>query len=178
MPPCFRFCGDRACPARGGGLCAQPKQPKAYQNQPENVPGKPKKPKKPKRQQPCRPAFGCAETGHAPPQPAGLRWDPGCTAACNRKFETMVADVSVFSVFSVSPKLFPVDSVRLSVFSVAHKVPRRVRIRRGVHVCVCLGLCLLVAHRWPRVACRSAGNGNARFAWEVRARARIRCPLR
>ena len=59
---------------RGGGLCVQPKQPKASQNQPEKVLGKPKKQKKPKRQQPCRPAFGCAGTGHAPPQPAGLRW--------------------------------------------------------------------------------------------------------
>ena len=82
----------------------------------------------------------------------------------------MVVDVSVFSVCSVFPKFFPVGSVRLSVVSVAQKIPRRVRIRRGVHVCVCLGLCLLVAHRWPRVVCRSVGNGNARFAWEVRAR--------
>ena len=52
---------------RGGGLCVQPKQPKASQNQPEKVLGKPKKQKKPKRQQPCRPAFGFTATGHAPP---------------------------------------------------------------------------------------------------------------
>ena len=43
----------------------------------------------------------------------------------------MVVDVSVFSVSSVSRELFPVDSVRLSVVSVAHKVPRH----DGVVVC-------------------------------------------